>query len=148
MADSTHLKARLAVIVKKQQAALDQLGTLLAESNSSTASIEGAQAVVARLSAQYQRLVQELKMADLEKPERYGSYNARSGQRKRASSGFDRVSGGRDESFDDLRPQQHPDRQPVQTMSWRWRPRESSSVRCVRGSQLPVRARHPPQARL
>jgi len=81
MADSTHLKARLAMIVKKQQAALDQLATLLAESNSSAASIESAQVAVARLSAQYQRLVQELKMADLEKPERYGSYNARSGQR-------------------------------------------------------------------
>lgn len=32
-------------------------------------------------SAQQQRIVQELKLSELEKPERYGSFNARSGQR-------------------------------------------------------------------
>ncbi len=81
MADTTRLKARYAALVKKQQAALGELGELLADPSSSSTSINEKQATVARLNAQQQRIIQELKLSDLERPERYGSYNARSGQR-------------------------------------------------------------------
>jgi hypothetical protein len=81
MSDVTRLKARYAALVKKQQAALAELSALLANPASSSTSINNAQAAVGRLNAQQQRIVQELKLSELEKPERYGSYNARSGQR-------------------------------------------------------------------
>jgi hypothetical protein len=81
MRDSDSLKFRLAAVVKKQRAALDRLGVLLTNPDATRASIEDAQALVERFAAQYQRLIQELKLAELEKTERFGSHNSRSGQR-------------------------------------------------------------------
>src|SRR5260370_4341739 len=81
MSDTMRLKARYAALVKKQQAALGELSELLRDPASSSTAINEIQATVARLNAQQQRIIQELKFSDLEKPERYGSYNARSGQR-------------------------------------------------------------------
>ncbi len=81
MNQTAHLKSRLAAVVKKQQVALAELGKLLASPGSSSNAIDEIQAVVARLNSQHQRIVQDLKLCDLEKPERYGAYNARSGQR-------------------------------------------------------------------
>src|SRR5947208_266012 len=81
MSDTMRLKARYAALVKKQQAALGELSELLRDPASSSTAIIEIQAAVARLNAQQQRIIQELKFSDLEKPERYGSYNARSGQR-------------------------------------------------------------------
>jgi hypothetical protein len=82
MNNATRLKTRLAAVVKKQQAALAELGKLLANpASSSVSTIDETQATVARLNAQQQRIVQDLKLSDLERPERYGAYNARSGQR-------------------------------------------------------------------
>jgi hypothetical protein len=81
MSDTTRLKSRLATLVKKQQAALAELGELIANPASSSTTINESHATVARLNAQQQRIVQELKLSELEGPERYGSYNARSGQR-------------------------------------------------------------------
>jgi hypothetical protein len=81
MRDQNRLKARLTAVISKQREALDQLGRLLSKTGSTPASIQSSQEIVTRLTAQYQRLVQELKVADLEKPERYGSANSRSGQR-------------------------------------------------------------------
>jgi hypothetical protein len=81
MNDTKRLKSRLAAVVKKQQAALAELAKLLADTASSTISIDEPQAAIARLNAKQQRIMQELKLRDLERPERYGAYNARSGQR-------------------------------------------------------------------
>ena len=81
MSDTMRLKARYTALVKKQQAALAELSELLRDPASSSTAINEIQATVARLNAQQQRIIQELKFSDLEKPERYGSYNARSGQR-------------------------------------------------------------------
>lgn len=81
MTDITRLRSRFGTLVKKQQVALAELGKLLANPASSSTKINETQATVARLNAQQQRIVQELKLSELERPERYGSYNARSGQR-------------------------------------------------------------------
>lgn len=81
MSNTIRLKTRFAALVKKQQAALAELGEIIANPASSSTAINDAQAAVARLSSRQQRIAQELKLCDLEKPERYGSYNARSGQR-------------------------------------------------------------------
>src|ERR1700722_6723130 len=80
MNDSIRLKTRLAAAVKKQQAALAKLGDLLADPSSSSALIRESQETVARLHAHQQRIMQELKLVDLERPERYGGENARSGR--------------------------------------------------------------------
>jgi len=81
MADLTALKKRLSAVAEKQQAALKELTELLADPKSSAGSLEACQKTIARLAAQQQRIAQELRMADFERPERYGAYNARSGQR-------------------------------------------------------------------
>jgi hypothetical protein len=81
MRDPDTLKRRLAAVVKKQRAALDELQAQLTKTTTTPAGIEKAQRAVDHLSAQYQRVAQELKVAELEKTERYGSYNVRSGQR-------------------------------------------------------------------
>jgi hypothetical protein len=81
MSDTMRLKARYAALIKKQQTALGELGELLRNPGSSSTAIDELQATVARLNAQQLRIIQELKLSDLEKPERYGSYNTRSGQR-------------------------------------------------------------------
>src|SRR5260370_21397386 len=81
MSDTMRLKARYAALVKKQQAALGELSELLRDPASSSTAINEIQATVARLNAQQQRIIQELKFSDLEKPERYGSYKARARHR-------------------------------------------------------------------
>src|SRR5260370_38949744 len=77
MSDTMRLKARYAALVKKQQAALGELSELLRDPASSSTAINEIQATVARLNAQQQRIIQELKFSGLEKPERYGSQQAR-----------------------------------------------------------------------
>src|SRR5260370_25467486 len=81
MSDTMRLKARYAALVKKQQAALGELSELLRDPASSSTAINEIQATVARLNAQQQRIIQELKFSDLEKPQRYGSFKPRPGPR-------------------------------------------------------------------
>lgn len=79
--DTDRARQRLAHILEKQRAALQELGHLLSARQASAAAIDQAQVRINRLNAEYARLVQDLKLAQLEAPGRYGAYRSRAGQR-------------------------------------------------------------------
>jgi hypothetical protein len=75
------IRQRLSDVVAKQQAALGEVGRLASDSKASRAAIEIAQERVDKLTAEQRRLMDELKLAQLEGPERYGVYRPKAGQR-------------------------------------------------------------------
>jgi hypothetical protein len=75
------IRQRLSSVVAKQQAALADVARLLSDSRASAAAIEIAQERVNKFSAEHRRLMDELKLAQLEEPERYGVYRPKAGQR-------------------------------------------------------------------
>jgi hypothetical protein len=75
------LRERLAKLSEKHRAALDTFERLVADPNAPFAELEAADASVKKLAAERAHLMEELRLAQFEEPERFGPYRGRAGQR-------------------------------------------------------------------
>lgn len=75
------IRAQLARVAAKQRELLESFHLLLTKGNGTTAELERAQREQSRLAAEQTRLLAELRIAQLETPQRFGSYSAAAGQR-------------------------------------------------------------------
>jgi hypothetical protein len=75
------LRERLAKLSVKHRAELDAFERLVADSTAPFAELEEADASVKKLAAERAHLMEELRLAQFEEPERFGPYRGRAGQR-------------------------------------------------------------------
>jgi len=80
-APSDRLRQRLAKISEQHRSALDSFERLLANPNASFAELDAADAAVKKLSAGRTHLMEDLRLAQFEEPDRFGVYRGRAGQR-------------------------------------------------------------------
>lgn len=76
-----HLRDRLKQVVEKQQQVLMQLQELISDSDASSASLERTQRQLNKLSAEQTQLIADLRLTQLETPDRYGAYGGLTGHR-------------------------------------------------------------------
>lgn len=77
----TFLRERLAQLAQKQQALQAEFAQLLQNPRATSAAIERTQREINRLAARQTQLVAELRLAQLEGPDRYGARGGLAGQR-------------------------------------------------------------------
>jgi hypothetical protein len=75
------IRAKINEAIKAKQDSLAKVGNLLSDPATSPAMLDAAQAEDDRLSAVWSRLMHELRVAQLESPDRFGAYRPRAGQR-------------------------------------------------------------------
>ena len=80
-APSDRLRQRLAKISEQHRSALDSFERLLANPKASFAELDAADAAVKKLSADRTHLMEDLRLAQFEEPDRFGVYRGRAGQR-------------------------------------------------------------------
>jgi hypothetical protein len=75
------LRERLTKLSEKYRAALDAFEHLVADPNAPFAELEAADATVKKLSAARAHLMEDVRLAQFEDPDRFGPYRGRAGQR-------------------------------------------------------------------
>jgi len=80
-APKDRLRQRLGKISEQHRSALESFERLLTNSNASFAELEAADTAVKKISADRTRLMEDLRLAQFEEPDRFGVYRGRAGQR-------------------------------------------------------------------
>jgi hypothetical protein len=75
------LRERLTKLSEKHRTALDAFERLVADPNAPFAELEATDAAVKKLSAERAHLMDDLRIAQFEEPDRFGPYRGRAGQR-------------------------------------------------------------------
>lgn len=80
-APTDRVRANLTKVSEKHRAALDAFERLVGNQNAPFAELEAADSNVKKLAAERARLMDDLRLAQFEEPERFGPYRGRAGQR-------------------------------------------------------------------
>ncbi len=75
------IRSKISEVIRAKQHALEKMESVLSDPAASPAALDEAQSEVDHLTAQWNRLIHELRVVQFESPERFGTHRNRAGQR-------------------------------------------------------------------